>query len=1377
MSPIPSIRDLFARLDACTVADARRLHARLRGLTRHGRAPQPPAEVLAQAAAEIERAAAKVEARAKAIPKLEYPADLPVAARKNEIIAAIREHQVTVVCGATGSGKTTQLPKMLLELGRGTRGFLGHTQPRRIAARSVAQRIAHELGTSIGGGGGGVVGYKVRFTDHTSPQTLVKVMTDGILLAETQHDRHLSQYDALIIDEAHERSLNIDFLLGYLRQLLPRRPDLKVVITSATIDPASFAAHFALPGKPKPPIIEVSGRTYPVEMRYRPLEAQHPDEEDRDQEQAILHAIDELSVPSADDPKGEGDILVFLPGEREIRETADALRKHPLRPTHRVDVIPLFARLSADEQQRVFDPHPGRRRIILATNVAETSLTVPGIKYVIDSGVARISRYSPRIKVQRLPIEPISQASANQRAGRCGRTSPGVCIRLYSEQDFTARPEFTDPEILRTNLASVILQMKALELGEIEAFPFIQPPDPRTVRDGYDTLLEIHALEGGGLRNDLTQIGRQLARLPIDPRIGRMVIAADAERCIAEVLVIAAALSTQDPRERPMEKQAEADAAHALFRDPDGGSDFLGILRLWRELHRQQKNLSSNQFRKWCREHFVSYLRFREWHDTHTQLQALITEMGFRINPPDKPGRPDNIHRALMTGLLSSIGRKNEASQRDIMAGEGEYDGARGLKFNIFPGSVLFKKAGPGEKRPSGPKWVVAAEIVKTTRTYARTAAAIAPQWIEPLAQHLVKRTYAEPHWNADLAQACVYETQTLYGLEIVKRRRVPLEKIDPAVSRTLFIHHALVEGEYLTNAKFFEHNHDLTLKVKQMQERARTSDLLADNATRFAFYDRRVPKDVITGPQFEQWRKRAESREPTLLVMEKQDVLAPGVHEPAAAEFPEILTIGGEPFRLEYRHEPGHREDGVTIIVPLEKLAVLSEARLDWLVPGYLPEKIAALIRELPKGLRVAFVPVPQTVDAAIRGMKFGSGDFLDALGDVLRRNTATGVQVPREAWKMDLLAAHLRMNIRVVDQKGKTVITSRDLAEIRREFLGQTETTLLRLPEGRWHRTGIMQWEDGPEGFDPLPESVDARLDGRTVTLYPALHDERVGLGVQAREQVALRSFTTREKAHAAHEHGVRTLFWIATRRECRSLIDTMPGIEKLRLNARAMKPAGEPATLVEQLAELTAQRAWESAASKEPIRSRAAFERALNERWTRIGASGAEVFALAEAVVAAYRPLAAYLDEPDVVRPEWLGAFTDIRVQMAYLFASPPPVGSFWTRTPYAWLREYPRYLNAVRRRIEKLSLQEAHGGGVARDTRLLNEFTPLWNQLRIRAEQGGPAERSDPNLIQYRWMLEEYRVVLWGGDQRTIVPVSAKRLAEQWGRVIGAAETKP
>lgn len=1368
---LPSPAQLYAALEDCLIADARRIHARIRHLERDARLRTPSRAIEPQVwelVSEIDRSRSRAQERARSVPTVNYPGDLPVSGRREEIIRAIREHQVVVVCGATGSGKTTQLPKMCLEAGLGVRGLIGHTQPRRIAARSVASRIAHELGTRIGDR----VGFKVRFTDHVSERTLVKVMTDGILLAETQGDRYLSQYDTLIVDEAHERSLNIDFLLGYLRQLLPRRPDLRVIVTSATIDPARFAKHFALPGRAEPPVIEVSGRTYPVEVRYRPLDP-GDGAEARDVEQGVIDAVTELwREPVPTGAGATGDVLVFLPGEREIRETAEELRKHHPRGC---EIVPLYARLSADEQQRVFDRAPGGpRRVVLATNVAETSLTVPGISYVVDAGIARISRYSPRIKVQRLPIEPVSKASANQRAGRCGRTHPGVCIRLYSQDDFDRRPDFTDPEILRTNLASVILQMKALDLGEIEDFPFLEPPDARSIRDGYDTLLEIGALEGGGLRAELTDIGRKLARLPIDPRIGRMLIAAGEYRCVSEVLIIAAALSTQDPRERPIQKQTEADAAHAKFKDEQ--SDFVSILKLWSMAHAEQKKASGSQFRRWCSQHFISYMRLREWQDVERQLRAQAGDMD--LHPAQRPASYEALHKALLTGLLSSIGRKVErepappgSTRTTVKKSDsgglvpGDYQGARNTSFAIFPGSGLFKKP---------PKWLVAAEIVKTTRTYARTAAQIRPEWIEQLAQHLVKRTYHDPHWAAEIAQVCAYETVSLFGLEIIKRRRVNFGPIDPAQSRAIFIQHALVNGEYLTPAKFFEHNHRLTGQVKELQERTRTTDLLADQTRRFEFYDKRLPADAVAGPEFEHWRRKAEARQPDLLIMTKADVLAPGVELPAPEQFPSTLTLGEHTLALEYKHEPGHIDDGVTIIVPVDAVGELTSQRLDWLVPGLLNAKVETLIRELPKHLRVSFVPVPQVAEAAVSRMPFAQGELLPALTAALRE--LKGIYVGPEQFKPDALAPHLKMNIRVVDDKGAVVLNTRDLAVVRKELAVRAERSVVRLPAGPFNRAGVFHWD-----FGPLPERLEMEHDRRTLTLFPALVDEstppksssgssqRIGCKASTSPaavhpadfspDVAIRLFADAAQARLAHAGGLSRLFFLHTRRECRSLVQTTPGIERLILMAAAR---AELSPLAEHLAELVAARAWVGPDAEPPadIRDKESFESRSNVAWTRIGSAGAEVLALAEKILTLHAAIAPTVDSLDADQG---AAAIDLKVQLAYLFPT-----RFWTLTPFLWLSQYPRYLDAIRRRLERLGAPGTEAQ--ARDTRAINELAPLVHRLRIRVEQGTPSQRADPDLVLYRWMLEEFRTSLFAQQQKTLVPVSVKRLDQQWEKVV-------
>ncbi|WP_228454603.1 ATP-dependent RNA helicase HrpA, partial [Streptomyces alkaliphilus] len=1007
------------RLRALMPQDERRLGRRLEG-ARRVRKPAARAAVLAEITAAVEEAELRLELRRASMPEIRYPEELPVSRRREVILEAIRDHQVVIVAGETGSGKTTQLPKICMELGRGVRGLIGHTQPRRIAARTVAQRVADELNTPLGE----TVGWKVRFTDQVGPNTMVKLMTDGILLAEIQHDRELRQYDTIIIDEAHERSLNIDFLLGYLAQLLPRRPDLKVIITSATIDPERFARHFRAPGGEEAPIVEVSGRTYPVEVRYRPLLEERPgaasdtddddDDDDgpagraeeRDQITAIRDAVDELCA------EGPGDILVFLSGEREIRDTADALTKH-LAPGGRggrpagagtVEVLPLYARLSHAEQQRVFQRHSGRR-VVLATNVAETSLTVPGIKYVVDPGFARISRYSHRTKVQRLPIEPVSQASANQRKGRCGRTSDGICVRLYSEEDFASRPEFTDPEILRTNLASVILQMNAAGLGEIERFPFIDPPDHRSVRAGVQLLEELHALDTGQKdpRKRLTETGRRLAQLPVDPRLARMVLEAERNGCVREVLVIVAALSIQDPRERPAELQQQADAKHRRFREgPAEHSDFLALWNLWEYVRERQRELSSSAFRRMCRDEFLNWLRIREWQDIVGQLRTVVKQMGIGAGESGNPvADPDRIHQSLLAGLLSHIGLKDTEKQ--------EYLGARGARFAVFPGSALFRKP---------PRWVMSAELVETSRLWARVNARIEPDWVEPLAEHLVKRTYSEPHWEQKQAAVMAYERVTLYGVPLVANRKVNYGRIDPDTCRELFIRHALVEGDWRTHHEFFRENRKLLAEVEELEHRARRRDILVDDETLFDFYDQRVPEHVVSGAHFDSWWKRKRAEAPDLLSFEKSML----VNERAAGitreDYPDVWRQGRLRLRVTYQFEPGTDADGVTVHVPLQVLNQVTTEGFDWQIPGLREQVVTELIRTLPKPLRRRCVPAPDVARRflAEEAPEPGSVPLVEALARGLRR--LTGAEIDPEDFAPENVPDHLRITFRVVDE-----------------------------------------------------------------------------------------------------------------------------------------------------------------------------------------------------------------------------------------------------------------------------------------------------------------------------------------------------------------------
>ncbi len=940
-------KPLFAAIDQCMLADRHRLRMRLRRLK---------GKPLSMIAAEIEVSQQKRQQRQANLPIPTYPEELPVSERRAEILAAIQEHQVVIVAGETGSGKTTQLPKICLDAGRGVTGLIGHTQPRRIAARSVAARIASELQSELGH----AVGYKVRFSDHTRPESYIKLMTDGILLAESQTDRFLNQYDTLIIDEAHERSLNIDFLLGYLHQLLPKRPDLKLIITSATIDTERFSQHFS-----NAPIITVSGRTFPVEMRYRPLQAEDDDDQDRDIQQAICDAVDELAR------EGQGDVLIFLPGEREIRETTETLRKH--HPSH-TEILPLYARLSASDQNKIFQSHKGRR-IVLSTNVAETSLTVPGIRYVIDPGLVRLSRYSHRTKVQRLPIEKISQASANQRAGRCGRVGAGICIRLYSEDEFLARPEFTDPEIKRSNLASVILQMKSLQLGDIENFPFVEAPENRLVTDGYKLLEELGAVDA---RKQLTGSGRQLAKLPLDPRVARMVLAGKDENSLSEMLIIASALSVQEPRERPHDKQQKADEKHKAFVDDK--SDFIAYINLWRIYHEQSKHLTNNKLRKWCRDNFISYMRMREWHDVHVQLKSVVRELGWTLNQQSVGF--DALHRALLAGLLGNVANKNDKK---------EFTGARGIKLNIFPGSVLFKKA---------PKWIMAAELIETGRMYARTVAKIEPEWIETVAADLCKRSYFEPHWEKKPAAVMVYERLTLYGLLVNPRRKIHYGRINPVDARELFIRGALVEGEFNTRAGFFEHNRKMIADIEALEAKLRRRDVLVDDQVLFDFYDKRVPDDIFDGRRFEQWYKQTEQKQPKFLYLKKEDLMLHQAVAVTEVQFPNSLDIEGMTLKLDYHFEPSHAEDGVTLTVPLPALNLLRPQRFEWLVPGLLHEKICQLLKSLPKSIRRNFVPVPNFADACLEALAVTDSALLESLQKQLLR--MTGVKITNMDWDL---------------------------------------------------------------------------------------------------------------------------------------------------------------------------------------------------------------------------------------------------------------------------------------------------------------------------------------------------------------------------------------
>ncbi|WP_248964429.1 ATP-dependent RNA helicase HrpA [Sphaerisporangium perillae] len=1278
------LTDLRERLPALMLRDELRLRRRLDGArrVRDGKALRAIAD---QVATEIGAAEARVDARRALVPEITYPASLPVSQRKDDILEAVRDHQVVIVAGETGSGKTTQIPKICLELGRGVRGQIGHTQPRRIAARTVAERIAEELGTPLGD----AVGYKVRFTDQSGEGTLVKLMTDGILLAEMQRDRLLSRYDTLIIDEAHERSLNIDFLLGYLKQLLPKRPDLKVIITSATIDPERFSRHFG-----DAPIVEVSGRTYPVEVRYRPIR-----EEQEDQAQAIVDAVDELCA------EGPGDILVFLSGEREIRDTAEALKGR------KEEVLPLYARLSAGEQHRVFQAHRGRR-VVLATNVAETSLTVPGIKYVVDPGFARLSRYSHRLKVQRLPIESISQASANQRKGRCGRTSDGVCVRLYSEEDFLGRPEFTDPEILRTNLASVILQMTSLGLGDIAAFPFVEPPDQRQVKDGVNLLQELGAFDE---HKKLTAIGGKLAQLPVDPRLARMVLAADGNGCADEVMVIASALSIQDPRERPADKQAQADQKHARFADKE--SDFLTYLKLWDYLREQQRELSSSQFRRMCKADFLNYLRVREWQDIYSQLKQVAKGLG--VTPNTTRADPYQIHVSLLAGMLSHIGLmdvekadKNDPGPR--RRSSREYIGARNARFAIFPGSALFRKQ---------PHWVMAGELVETSRLWARVVAKIEPEWVEPLAQHLVKRTYSEPHWEKNQGAVMAYEKVTLYGVPIVVDRKINYGSVDPELSRELFIRHGLVEGDWDTHHRFLKENRRLLSEIEELENRARRRDILVDDETLFDFYDKRVPDTVVSAAHFDSWWKSKRQSEPDLLTFSADMLINKGADAGDLQEaYPDAWRQGGQRMRLTYQFEPGADADGVTVHVPLQVLNQVEGDGFDWQIPGLREELVTELIRSLPKPLRRNFVPAPNFAKAVLERVTPGREPLVEAVAREL--SGLTGVRVPPDAFEPDRLPEHLRVTYRVVDEHKRTVAEDKDLPALKRRLAPKLRATLARVG-GNLERTGLRSWT-----FGELPRLFE---HGR-VKAYPALVDER--------DSVAIRVFETEAEQRSAMWAGMRRLVLLNVTSPAKAILRGLTTQQKLALSHSPHRDAAE---LFEDCVSCAADKLI--AESGGPAWNAADFARVHDHVRAELFDTTSEVVARVERILVIWQgvrnTLGPMKDPQDVLE--------EIDEHLSTLVFP-----GFVTATGYKRLPDLQRYLRAVERRLTKLP------DDPYRDRELMLKLDEIRLAYEETVDRLPPARRSEQAVTDVRWMLEELRVSYFAQTLGTPYPVSDKRV---------------
>ncbi|WP_122455558.1 ATP-dependent RNA helicase HrpA [Pseudomonas viridiflava] len=1298
----PSIDQLLKNLDQAMIGDRHRLRRQLHDLRK-----KPDEAKLAQWVARVQASCAQVTSRRESVPTVRYDDNLPIAAKRDEIKDALLKHQVLIIAGETGSGKTTQLPKICLEIGRGQHGLIGHTQPRRIAARSVASRVADELATPLGA----LVGYQVRFEDQSDSNTLIKLMTDGILLAETQHDRFLERYDTIIVDEAHERSLNIDFLLGYLKTLLPRRPDLKVIITSATIDLQRFSEHFN-----DAPIIEVSGRTFPVDTWYRPLTSEQDEEgnsveDDLTVDQAILATLEELADFERSERKSPGDVLVFLPGEREIRDAAEMLRKAQLRHT---EILPLYARLSPAEQQRIFQSHSGRR-VVLATNVAETSLTVPGIRYVIDTGTARISRYSYRAKVQRLPIEAVSQASANQRKGRCGRVEPGLCVRLYSEEDFNARPEFTDPEILRTNLAAVILQMLHLRLGEITDFPFIEPPDGKAISDGFNLLQELSAVNR---ENQLTPLGRQLARLPVDPRMGRMLLEAAKQGSLQEVLIVASAMSVQDVRERPPERQQAADQAHAQWKDAD--SDFAGLVNLWRGFEEQRQALTASPLRNWCRRNFLNYLRLREWRDSHRQLSLICRDLQLTVNkePADYP----KFHKAILSGLLSQIGQK---------ADEGDYLGARQRRFWIHPSSGL------GKKRP---QWLMTAELVETTKLYARMVAKIDADWIEPLAGHLIKKNHFEPHWEKKRGQVVAFEQITLFGLIVVGRRPVHFGPVDPVVSRELFIREGLVRGDIQSRAKCLSANTRLLEQLDELEAKARRRDILADEDTLYAFYEARIPADIHQTATFDSWYKTESQKNPQLLIMREEDVLAREASEVTAAQYPDTLRLGELSLSLTYHFEPNHPRDGVTLRVPAPLLLSLPAGRLEWLVPGLLETKCIALVRSLPKAVRKNFVPVPDFIKAALQRITFGEGSLTEALGRELLR--MTGARVTDEAWAeaTQQLESHLKMNLEIVDGDGKFLGEGRDLDALTARF-AEASQAALAVPQ-----TAKSQQPVEAKVFAPVAQKTQQNIAGLSMTVYPALVEE----GGTVKEG----RFSTQAEAEYQHRRALQRLLLQQLAEPAKFLRSKLPGQTELALLYREL---GRIDALIEDILLASLDSCVLDGEAELPRDGAGLLSLAERKRadWTehaeRLAKLTLEILKLWHGLQKRFK---GKIDLAQAV------ALNDIKAQLGKLVYP-----GFVRETPAQWLKEMPRYLKAIEMRLEKLP------GQVQKDRVWSVELAGLWAQYQARADKHRQEGKRDPELAVYRWWMEEYRVSLFAQQLGTKMPVSDKRLSKQWAMVEG------
>ncbi|RDH82784.1 MAG: ATP-dependent RNA helicase HrpA [endosymbiont of Galathealinum brachiosum] len=1286
MSPKKQVEQLKKSLQQIMLKDEFSARRKIQSLQSRLNSSKPVEKLLVNLQDLIDKSASQFHRRAQNKSTTTYPEELPVSQKRDEIIQAIKQNQVIIICGETGSGKTTQLPKMCLDAGLGIRGMIGHTQPRRLAARSVANRIAEELKTESGR----VVGYKVRFSDTLGENALIKLMTDGILLSETHHDAFLNQYDCIIVDEAHERSLNIDFLLGYLKRLISKRHDLKIIITSATIDPQRFSTHFN-----DAPIIEVSGRTYPVDVEYRDTESE--DGESKDLTRAIADCVDEISRYD------RGDILVFLSGERDIREAADYLTKQQL---HNTEILPLLARLSAAEQNKIFRSS-GKRRIILSTNVAETSLTVPGIKYVIDTGLARISRYSWRSKIQRLPIEKISQASANQRKGRCGRVSAGVCFRLYSEDDFNLRKEFTEPEIQRTNLAAVILQMEHMQLGHVEDFPFVESPDSRLITDGYKLLHELGAIDH---HHKITNTGKQLARLPIDPKLGRILIESVKENCLIESLIIVSALSVQDPRERPLNKQQAADEAHKKFSD--NKSDFISWLNLWKGYHTAKYELSGNQLRKWCKEHYISWLRMREWIDTHRQIKKMSSEL--RLKPNTSDADYNQIHRALITGFLSQLGFKEEGH---------EYQGCRQRKFHIFPGSGLFNK---------GPKWVVASDIVETQKVYARHLAKIEPQWIADKARHLIKHSYTESHWEKKPAQVSAIRKSTLFGLLINPGVKINYGPINPAESREIFIRSALVQGDFDCKHDFYNKNRDLINEIEKLEAKSRRQDILVDDNDVYDFYDQRLPEDIYSGPQLNKWIKNNDSKK---LLLSIDDLMKKSGDHVSDNLFPDTILINDIQFPLDYHFDPSHHCDGITLITPAAGLASLNSNACDWLVPGMLLEKMTELIRSLPKQLRKNFVPAPNFAEACLDALSPGTTTLTMAMSNHLKK--ITGTEIAYDAWQEAKLSDHLFFNYRVISADGKTLKQSRDLTKLQIEYSNFTDTT-----EPETKNNKLEQDDVDSSILDDLPDSIEINNNGIMIKAYPVI--------VASGKQVNVRIIASQLEAQKKHYEGIRQLFINAL---------SQP-VKNLKLNLKKQQNLCAKYISIgscEQFKSQVIHRIIDHLFTRHMPTTQNEFTALLDNR-KHIDDSLTDTLSKLSKILDLFHQLNKKLKNPPL---NWLDAMTDIQNQLNHLLHN-----NFILKTHDDNLNNYTRYLNAIDKRLEKIQANPE------RDRKARLEISSLWEDYKKRSDMLLKNNQKSEQLEQYRWLLEEYRISLFAQEIKTISPVSAKRLKKIWNDISDA-----